>query len=203
MAVKAIVAGLLLIVLGVGALLATKGPDSVDATSKVLKDGGNLGDAISKDSKAIGDHLDAAADRAAETLRTGEVQRVEPKYKKTALIPAAFGLALLLCGALALKESRKKHAMHAAAMVGLLGWVDEQLDEWKRGVPEAVCTVGIGGVVAMRPLLLARLRASRRRRAPPRHPYRICVPGVAKRPALEQSRWPTRVNDARIDASPR
>ena len=37
------------------------------------------------------------------------------------MIPAFFGAPLLLCGVLALKESMLKHAMHGAAMVGLLG----------------------------------------------------------------------------------
>lgn len=39
----------------------------------------------------------------------------------TAFIPAAFGLLIALCGAIAIKESLRKHAMHAAALVGLLG----------------------------------------------------------------------------------
>jgi len=39
----------------------------------------------------------------------------------TALIPAYFGAALLVLGLLALKDSLRKHAMHLAAMVGLLG----------------------------------------------------------------------------------
>ncbi len=39
----------------------------------------------------------------------------------TALIPAGFGLLLILLGALARKESLRKHAMHLAAAVGLLG----------------------------------------------------------------------------------
>ena len=39
----------------------------------------------------------------------------------TALIPAVFGLLLLLLGTAARKESLRKHAMHGAAMVGLLG----------------------------------------------------------------------------------
>ncbi len=39
----------------------------------------------------------------------------------TPLIPAGFGAVLVLLGALALKESLRKHAMHLAAMVGLLG----------------------------------------------------------------------------------
>jgi len=41
---------------------------------------------------------------------------------KTALIPAAFGVAFALLGLLAsLKYSMRKHAMHAAAAVGLIG----------------------------------------------------------------------------------
>ena len=39
----------------------------------------------------------------------------------TALIPAFFGVPLLLLGLLALKESMRKHAMHIAAVMGLLG----------------------------------------------------------------------------------
>src|SRR5437660_4655501 len=41
----------------------------------------------------------------------------------TALIPAYFGAALLVLGLLALKDGLRKHAMHLAAMVGLLGVV--------------------------------------------------------------------------------
>jgi len=39
----------------------------------------------------------------------------------TALIPAAFGLLLVVAGLVARKDSLRKHAMHGAAMVGLLG----------------------------------------------------------------------------------
>ena len=41
----------------------------------------------------------------------------------TALIPAFFGLPLLLLGLVALKERMRKHAMHAAALIALLGLV--------------------------------------------------------------------------------
>lgn len=34
------------------------------------------------------------------------------------------------------------------------GWLDDQLDDWKARVPEVVCTVGCGGIVAMCPLTL-------------------------------------------------
>jgi hypothetical protein len=39
----------------------------------------------------------------------------------TALIPAAFGLLLVILGIVARDPGKRKHAMHAAAMVGLLG----------------------------------------------------------------------------------
>lgn len=39
----------------------------------------------------------------------------------TALIPAILGFIAEICGVLALKEHLLKHAMHGAAMVGLLG----------------------------------------------------------------------------------
>ena len=39
----------------------------------------------------------------------------------TALIPAFFGAVLVLCGVLAFKDSLRKHVMHLAAMVGLVG----------------------------------------------------------------------------------
>ncbi|MGQ9897997.1 MAG: hypothetical protein ACUVR8_10645 [Acidobacteriota bacterium] len=39
----------------------------------------------------------------------------------TALIPAAFGVLLMLFGLLGLREPLRKHAMHAASAVALLG----------------------------------------------------------------------------------
>jgi uncharacterized membrane protein len=41
----------------------------------------------------------------------------------TALIPAFAGVPLLLCGLLALNPGMRKHAMHAAAFFGLLGFI--------------------------------------------------------------------------------
>ena len=41
----------------------------------------------------------------------------------TALIPAFFGLPIALLGVLALKEKLRKHAMHGAVLLGLLGFV--------------------------------------------------------------------------------
>ena len=42
---------------------------------------------------------------------------------KTALIPCIFGVLLILFGALALKENLRMHAMHGAALVGVLGFL--------------------------------------------------------------------------------
>jgi hypothetical protein len=44
------------------------------------------------------------------------------KLSGTALIPAYVGAVLVVLGLLALKESLLKHAMHLAALVGLLGF---------------------------------------------------------------------------------
>ncbi len=41
--------------------------------------------------------------------------------QKTALIPAAFGIVILICGLLAANESRRMMAMHIAVLFGLLG----------------------------------------------------------------------------------
>jgi uncharacterized membrane protein len=45
----------------------------------------------------------------------------EGKISPTALIPAFFGATLVLCGALAFNDKLRKHVMHLAAMVGLVG----------------------------------------------------------------------------------
>ncbi|MFN5322145.1 MAG: hypothetical protein ACK5D7_11795 [Planctomycetota bacterium] len=57
----------------------------------------------------------AAADGGAAAVKTGR--------SKTALIPSVFGLLLLICGTLGLDERLRKHAMHAAATVGLVGFL--------------------------------------------------------------------------------
>ena len=62
-----------------------------------------------------------------KSLPQGEMTQLEgggeisKKLPITALIPAFFGAPLLVCGFIALRENLLKHAMHAAAMIGLLG----------------------------------------------------------------------------------
>ena len=66
----------------------------------------------------------------------------------TALIPAFFGAVLLVCAIVArANEGARKHAMHAAVAVGLLG----ALAALARGVPAA-----IGGDAA-RPAVMSQL----------------------------------------------
>ncbi len=69
-----------------------------------------------------GSSADTAAESSSPSESADTSAEVSPGKKSiTALIPAFVGLALAACGVLALKESMLKHAMHAAAMVGLLG----------------------------------------------------------------------------------
>jgi hypothetical protein len=53
----------------------------------------------------------------------GYLQQPEGNASPTALIPAAIGGVLVLCGLLAFNDKLRKHVMHLAAMVGLLGAV--------------------------------------------------------------------------------
>jgi hypothetical protein len=60
----------------------------------------------------------------------------------TALIPALFGLPIAVLGAVATNPSARKHAMHAAAGLGLLGLLGSAM-----GLPKLV-TLLSGGTVA-------------------------------------------------------
>ena len=60
----------------------------------------------------------------------------------TALIPAAFGIVFIVLGILARKESLRKHVMHVAAVVSLLGIIGSF-----KGTVAAVILIG-GGTVA-------------------------------------------------------
>jgi hypothetical protein len=55
------------------------------------------------------------------------------RSSKTALIPAGFGVALLALGLAGYAEGLRRHAMHGAAAVGLLGVLGSA-----RGLPAAV-----------------------------------------------------------------
>jgi uncharacterized membrane protein len=52
------------------------------------------------------------------------VSMINAKTSLTALIPAMFGIAMLILGHLArMKESLRKHLMHAAVLVSLIGFL--------------------------------------------------------------------------------
>lgn len=55
----------------------------------------------------------------------------------TALIPAFFGIPILVCGLLALKDSYRKHAMHAAVALGLLAFIGSAIRALP-GLPELI-----------------------------------------------------------------
>jgi hypothetical protein len=65
----------------------------------------------------------------------------------TALIPAFFGAVLVICALIARNEALRKHAMHAAVAVGLIG----AIASLARGVPAALA----GG--ASRPAVISQL----------------------------------------------
>jgi hypothetical protein len=73
----------------------------------------------------------------------------------TALIPTAIGAVVLLCGALAKKESLRKHAIHAAlivALIALLGTARSvvALVKWVMGTtPERPMAVAVQFVTAV------------------------------------------------------
>lgn len=47
----------------------------------------------------------------------------ESQNKITALIPSFFGAGFVILGLIAMKDNLRKHAMHAAAALGLLGFL--------------------------------------------------------------------------------
>lgn len=65
----------------------------------------------------------------------------------TALIPAFFGAVLVICALIARKEAVRKHAMHAAVAIGLIG----ALASFGRGIPAMIS----GG--ANRPAVIAQI----------------------------------------------
>lgn len=58
----------------------------------------------------------------------------------TALIPAIFGALIFICGFLAKKPDLRKHAMHAAAAVALLGVIGALM----RAIPGLASGAGVG-----------------------------------------------------------
>jgi hypothetical protein len=72
----------------------------------------------------------------------------------TALIPVPFGLLLVLLGFVALKESLRKHAMHLAAVVGLLGFLGGAI-MGLRGLPGLIAGTAERPLAVVEQLLMA------------------------------------------------
>jgi len=57
----------------------------------------------------------------------------------TALIPAAFGVVLMALGHIAVaRENLRKHLMHAALLVALIGFIAAVASVFRKGLPESV-----------------------------------------------------------------
>lgn len=69
----------------------------------------------------------------------------------TALIPAFFGLPMLVAGLLALKPALRKHCMHVAAALALLGFAGTA----GRGVPALLDGEGTPGMAVYMQLAMA------------------------------------------------
>lgn len=64
------------------------------------------------------------------------------RYSNTALIPVVFGALLAACGFIAWKkEALRKHAMHAAILVALLGFIGTLFSP---GIRNAISTGHVG-----------------------------------------------------------
>jgi len=74
---------------------------------------------------------------------------VNPPLSYTSLIPAGFGIVLMLLGHLSLmRESMRKHLMHIAVIIGLLGFLAALGGLFRKGIP-AVISAGVVSEIAM------------------------------------------------------
>lgn len=78
----------------------------------------------------------------------------EAQRSPTALIPSLAGILLTVLGAAALKPAIRKHAMHGAAMVGLLGFLASagkffSIVAKTGALPDTLKTIGMGGMMVL------------------------------------------------------
>lgn len=78
-----------------------------------------------------------------------------PPLSYTSLIPAAFGVVLMLLGHLSvMKDSMRKHLMHVAVTIGLLGFLAALGGLFRKGLP-TILSAGIVSEIAMAVVCLA------------------------------------------------
>ena len=102
---------------------------------------------------------------------------------KTALIPAAFGVVLFICGLIARNERMLKHAMHAAATVALLGCVGPVIMLARKGFSGGLSTAAVMqllmlGLCALFVILCVHLNSRRLARKTPNSPPRSAALGT-------------------------
>ncbi len=71
--------------------------------------------------KKSADKSDDANKKSDDADKSAKSSEAKSKSSRTALIPAAFGILLVMCGTLGLQKEWRKHAMHVAAAIALLG----------------------------------------------------------------------------------
>lgn len=122
----ACLSGAILIAIGVVGYLGQPTQPKSDSNPDTAAGNSANGDRGSNDSADSGSGQDPASDSAG-----GEGTGTQAKRSWTALIPALFGVVLLVCGLISFKPAARKHAMHAAAGISLLGGAAGLM----RGVP--------------------------------------------------------------------
>ncbi|MBX9681273.1 MAG: hypothetical protein K2X38_21155 [Gemmataceae bacterium] len=84
------------------------------------------------------------------TVLGGGLYGMSPEPRSpTALIPSAFGIALILCGVIARNEKVRMHAMHFAALIGLVGAVYPAYRAFSAMAGGRSVDLAVGGQLAM------------------------------------------------------
>jgi hypothetical protein len=74
---------------------------------------------------------------------------INPPLSYTSLIPAGFGVVLMILGHLSvMKDSMRKHLMHVAVIFGLLGFLAALGGLFRKGIPAEI-SAGIVSQIAM------------------------------------------------------
>jgi hypothetical protein len=78
-----------------------------------------------------------------------------PPLSYTSLIPAGFGVALMILGHLSIwNDDLRKHLMHVAVVIGLLGFLSALGGLFRKGLPTTV-SAGVISEIAMAVVCLA------------------------------------------------
>jgi len=74
---------------------------------------------------------------------------MNPPLSYTSLIPAVFGILLMVLGHVAVaRDNLRKHLMHAAVMIGLIGFLASLAGLFRKGIPSGI-SAGVASQIAM------------------------------------------------------